>query len=139
MAGPPLLAQQTHPVETVRFVYGGDEDKPHGTLVISVGEYVKPKDRGSLDDYFGKCVVTDKKTLELVRQFIQQSKYLTQDNGRIGDSVRQWIQSGYPYYEIIGSDGSAVFLNGKYRISFFNELKMMLRAHDVDEKVIAAL
>jgi hypothetical protein len=132
---PVLRAQR---VESLRFVYAGEEDKPHGTLVISIGKYMKPTDRGVVDSNFGKCVLTDIRTFDSLRQFILHSKYPIRRFARITDSLDRWLQEGYSYYTIIGSDGSVVYLNGKYWISFFDGLKVELRAHELDPRVIGA-
>jgi hypothetical protein len=135
LIGPQLRAQR---VESLRFVYAGEEDKPHGTLVISIGQYIKPTDRGLVDADFGRCIVTDLRTFDSLRQFIRKSQYPIGGVARIADSLHQWLLEGYSYYKIIGSDGSVVYLNGKYWISFFEGLKSTLRIHSLDQRVIAA-
>lgn len=134
--GPVLRAQR---VENLRFVFIGEEDKPHGTLSISIGACKIPNDRGVVDDHFGKCILTDTKTFDSVRQFIRESKYPTAEGTvSLSDSLDHWLLSGCSYYKIIGSDGSVVYLNGKYWIIFFDQLKAALRTHSLDPRVISA-
>lgn len=134
--GPVLRAQR---VENLRFVFIGEEDKPHGTLSISIGACKIPTDRGVVDDHFGKCILTDTKTFDSVRQFIRESKYATGEGTvSLSDSLNHWLLSGCSYYKIIDSDSSVVYLNGKYWIDFFDELKATLRAHSLDPRVISA-
>src|SRR6202000_2437612 len=90
-----VSASKAQQVENLRFVYGGEEDKPHGTLVISVGQYVPPTDRGEIDSIFGKSIVTDNKTFESLKQFVRHSKYPTERKNGISDSIHQWVQNGY--------------------------------------------
>lgn len=55
--------------ESIKFIYAGDQYKPHGTLIICKGEKVPLNDK-RFDSIFGKCVLTDEITYSLVKRFI---------------------------------------------------------------------
>jgi hypothetical protein len=136
LAGRVLLAQR---VESIHFVWGGNiENKPHGTLVISIGKYIKPTDRGLTDSIFGRCIVTDEATFDSLRNFIRQYGFTTTKITDVVDTVLHCPINGDSFYAIFGSDEHAVYLTGKYWASFFGQLKAFLRARALDQQVIAA-
>jgi hypothetical protein len=134
-----LLHAQKQPAQNIRFVFGGDEDKPHGTIIISVDRYIKPIDRGRLDAIFGRCIVTNKQTFDSVKQFIRANRLPTPTMDGISDTVLRWGRRGYGYYSILGSDGTVFYLCEQYWPSFFGDLKSKLRNDALDKRVVAAL
>lgn len=134
-----LRAQHRPQAQNIRFVFGGEEDKPHGTIVISVNEKIKPLDRGQIDVIFGRCIVTNQQTFDSVKQFIRQSRYPIRGDKRTADTVLRWGRQGYGYYSILGSDGSVYYLSEQYWSSFFGELKSRLRSDTLDQRVVSAL
>jgi hypothetical protein len=136
LAGRVLFAQR---VESLHFVYAGNDDnKPHGTLVISIGKYIKPTDRGFTDSVFGRCIVTDEATFDSLRNFIRQCGFTTTKITDVADTVLHCPIGYGSFYAILGSDGHAVYLSGKYWAPFFGQLRAFLRARSLDQQVIAA-
>lgn len=113
-------------VQTIRFIYCGEEIKPRGTLLISVDEYVAPTDK-LLDSSFGKGIKTDKQTFAFINTFIRKNKYTNNYPNKVIDSLSS--------YEIITPDKTKFVLNGKYFEPFFTELASGLRQNKLDSIV----
>lgn len=113
-------------LHSIRFVHIGEEDKPIGTLVISVEKKVTPSDRIT-DRYLGKSVKTDIRTFETIINFTEAKKYLFS---------RKEIESDY---HVIVNDKKSLYLKYKNSSTFFEELRAQLRKANCDKAVIEAL
>jgi hypothetical protein len=131
LTGPVLRAQRR--IEQIRFIYGGEEDKPHGTLVVSVGRKVKLI--GEIDSLFGNCIVTNRRTFDTLKAFMRQSTYFIPETAGITDTLRGWLRDGYSYYQVTGSDGSILYISEKYWDRFFNELKSKPHANSLAREI----
>ncbi len=117
-----IFAQTLH---SIRFVHIGEENKPIGTLVISVEKKVTPRDRVT-DRYFGKSVKTDLRTFETIIDFTTTSKHLFSRKDHESD------------YHIIINDKKNRYLNYKNCRSFFAGMRIQLRKAKCDKFVIEA-
>ncbi|MGY3211327.1 hypothetical protein [Mucilaginibacter sp. HD30] len=116
------FAQTLH---SIRFVHIGEEDKPIGTLAISVEKKIIPRDRMT-DHYLGKSVKTNMKTFETIRNFTEASKHLVSRKDNESD------------YRIIINNKKNLYLNYKSGRSFFEDLRAKLAKTNCDKAVIAA-
>jgi hypothetical protein len=120
-----IYAQKLH---TIRFIHGGEELKPVGTLVISVEKKIQPNDK-PLDYMYGQCIKTDIKTFDSIRDIVKEKTYITSNPKSL---------HGSNYYKIVDSDGSEYFLDDKNFRDFFEDLRNSLKDKDRDIKVIEA-
>lgn len=102
----------------IRFIHGGEELKPVGTLLVNMIDTIRPKDRES-DKFFGRTIKTDIQSFNALDSFIEKSQYLNKDNSQLKGSNE--------YYVIKYSNGLRFFLNGKDIHAFFSMLKVFLR------------
>ena len=113
----------------VRFIHGGEELKPVGTLLISSTDTVRPSDKAS-DKFFGKTIKTDTRSLDVLNIFIKRSKFLSKDNSQLKGSNE--------YFIVKCSSGLKLFLNAKSINSFFSSLRIFLNNEHVDKRLIKA-
>ncbi len=118
-------------IQTISFVYGVKELKPHGSLTISIdsSEFM-PKNK-PLDSVFGKGIVTEIQTFYFIREFLKKSRYTNSTPDSLG--------SNKICYKIICSSGLATYLPEKYFSNFFNELSDIMMEKQLDKQVIDAL
>jgi len=131
------LSAQT--VESIRFVYGGEEPKPRGTLLICIGKLIKPTDRGRIDSIFGRSVKTDETTFHFIKMYLQQNGYTVKNIGEIIDTIKHQIIDGQSYYTIICSDGLQLYLREPAMRDFFCKLEEGLQVNELDKAVIKEL
>ena len=115
-------------IQTIRFVYVGEELKPHGTLLISVGKYIVPSDKG-LDSFFGRGIKTDEKTFEFINTFVHNNKYTLNNRKKISD-----LETVY----VIICPKRVEYLREKDFESFFDDLRSGLQEKNLDRVVIEA-
>ena len=113
-------------VINIKFVHGGEELKPIGTLLISTKTEAIPNDKRT-DLTYGLSLKTDKRTLELIKQFIDKTDYLFKDNSK--------LQGTNEYFAIKYSDGLKLFLRGEKINAFFTSLRKFLYAKHADNAV----
>jgi hypothetical protein len=117
-------------VRTIRFVYSGEESKPRGTLLISVGKYIRPYDN-PVDSLFGLGLKTDEKTFKVIDSFVRTSKDVMLFSRTISDTVSA--------YNIIGPTGIRCFLPEAKFEAFFSGLREDLQDQQLDKSVAIAL
>ena len=125
-----LTATGAYPqhIHFIKFIHIGIEDKPIGTLIISVENPLMPTDRPSIDSVFGKNIQTDLQTFTAIESFIRKNKYLFSEN--LNTSVRNFKMMDYRNY--------VTYLSYKKTKSFGNKLQTYLRARNLDKHVIKA-
>jgi hypothetical protein len=111
-----LRAQSVH---FVKFIHVGDETKPIGTIVISIGGLVKPTDK-PMDDVFGRSVQTDTGTYKALVDIIKSGKYRTPTDKL---DTRD-------FFIIKSSDGFGLDLCWPEYKEFFNDLHSALKNRD---------
>ncbi len=122
-----VLNSNGQKVQTIRFIYWGDENQPIGTVLISTGKYVKPLDKSN-DAVWGVGVKTDTATFNVTKEFLINNKYTTPDSAR--------LKEFRGYYQIIGSDGTDLFLIEPNITPFSKDFKLTLNEKKVDPAVI---
>ncbi len=113
----------------IRFIHGGEELKPVGTLAISTKTILKPNDRES-DKFFGRGVKTDIHSFKALKTFIEQCSYLVKDSTQLKGS-NEWFTIKY-------SDGLRFYLKGNNLNIFFPSLRVFLKKQNTDTKLIKA-
>ena len=113
----------------IRFIHGGEELKPVGTLLISTVDTIKPNDKES-DKFFGKTIKTDIRSFKVLNEFIKQSQYLTKDNTQLKGSNE--------YYIIKYSNGLRLFLIATKINNFFFDLRVFLNKEHADKELTKA-
>lgn len=117
--------------ENIRFVYSGDEYKPHGTLIICKGEKVPLNDK-LLDSMFGKCILTDEFSFALVKKYIlTDCIFLKKSKPRQFESKYVVVINGEIKYDLEWGKGNSG--------NFFRELALFLNKSKGDENVIKVL
>ena len=120
-------------ISNVRFVHGGEENKPVGTISISVDSLIAPKDNPA-DDLFGKAVKTDNKSFNLVIEFINKCRYLT------GNPLDLYKSSQFFKIKIVSATGiKELYFGGKHYFSFFEDLAKLLIKKSADPNLIKVL
>ena len=118
----------TQTIHNLRFVHVGIEDKPIGTLSISVEKLIHPNNREA-DLMFGKAIKTDIKTFTTLIEVLKSSKLLSAKSDKINNELN---------YEILGSDGLKLYLNYRNTTDFFQNLRNTLVKNKRDNAVITA-
>jgi len=117
----------------IRFIHGGEELKPVGTLSISVAKLIKPTDR-DMDNIYGKAVKTDEKSFNIVMDFVRGNKYL--------NTNPQKLRGNREYYKIIivsQTNSNILYLGEKNIIVFFGTMRSLLINHKADPNLIDIL
>src|SRR5579864_443866 len=99
------LSLSAQKVQSIKFVYSGEELKPHGTIIISTVKQITPSDR-VFDSTFGRGIKTNERTIHIIDSFIQKNKYTVIDRKEIPDNVA--------VYAVIEQTGEKRFLAEKY-------------------------
>jgi hypothetical protein len=120
---------QAQHVPNIQFIHIGPELKPIGSLLISIKKHILPTVRSS-DLKYGIGIKTNKKTFEVVKNFVVTCAYLKKDTAAL---------HGYPDYEIIESGGFTLLLGIDDKNRFFTELVESLQIKHLDQDVITAL
>lgn len=117
-------------VPNIRFIHVGDELKPIGTLLISIGEYVKPTDR-PFDSVFGVGVKTDERTFKFIDNYVLKSNY-TKEASVVSKSDTN-------AYKIVCPHNLILYVNMRNSYIFFENLRSGLKKENLDTAVINAL
>jgi len=112
----------------IRFIHGGEELKPVGTLLINTVDTIKPNDKES-DKYFGISIKTDTRSFKVLDEFLKH-QYLTKDNTQLKGSNE--------YYVIKYSNGLRLFLIAKNINNFFSDLRAFLKKEHIDKELTKA-
>jgi hypothetical protein len=119
-----VFGQHLH---VIRFIHGGDELKPIGTVVISVEKVVLPTDK-PLDPTFGISIKTDIKTFKIIRKLIKREKYTTKPD--------EFDNSGF--LKIVDSSGFVLLLDWPKYKDFFYDLRSILKKKKNGQDIINA-
>ena len=122
-----IIAAQSQPLHSIRFIYFGEELKPIGTKIIGV-EKVFPLNDKVLDSIFGRSIKTDINTFTIVSNLIKNKKYQTPHPSK------EEIYGGG--LEVVDSDGFAFSLFWPKQKDFFNDLHTSLIEKNSDKVVI---
>ena len=106
-------------VRFVKFIHGGDETKPIGTVVISVGGLVKATEK-PMDDIYGRSIQTDTGTYRALIAVIRNGKHKTSANNF----------DPRDFFIIKTSDGFELDLDWPVYKSFFSDLHDALKDED---------
>jgi hypothetical protein len=112
----------------IRFIHGGDEIQPIGTVIISVEKVIPLIDKPT-DSLFGRSIKTDIKTFRLIRKLIKNKKYYT---------PHETAADRLDFLRITDSDGFVLGLfASKYKM-FFYDLRSLIEQKKGDQTVIEA-
>jgi hypothetical protein len=116
-------------VRSIRFIYQGEELKPHGTLVISLGQRFVPFDKPP-DSIFGKGIQTDTSTFNFIEKFVHKNRHVSRNTKTLSALEAD--------YKILLPSSIILFLSEKYFKSFFYKLANELKEEHHDKFVVEA-